>query len=328
MLAGKRPWDANSVVALIGKIMTEEAPPLSELRPDAPEELLAIVDRALAKEREQRYQSCHEFQNDLEQLLVGLGQTITPTRVADFIRAYTPEAAPASEAEVTDGSLGAVEEESFAGTGAAPQLIPHERQQQPEREAGTRMLETPVLQPPKSRGLLYGIAAFAFIAMIGGGAAIFFLKGQGDDQSAPVAVERATIVEQPKAPPPAPPPPPPTRVVEEPVKARPPPKKLAVAEPPPPPVVVIKEAPRPPPPPPPAAPVVVAKGELVLLIRPWAKVEVDGHEIGVTPLADPVQLSAGDHQVRLINPDLGKDITRTVHIVASERNTLKEILDE
>ena len=328
MLAGKRPWDANSEVALIGKIMTEEAPPLSELRPDAPEELLAIVDRALAKEREQRYQSCHEFQNDLEQLLVGLGQTITPTRVADFIRAYTPEAAPASEAEVTDGSLGAVEEESFAGTGAAPQLIPHERQQQPEREAGTRMLETPVLQPPKSRGLLYGIAAFAFIAMIGGGAAIFFLKGQGDDQSAPVAVERATIVEQPKAPPPAPPPPPPTRVVEEPVKARPPPKKLAVAEPPPPPVVVIKEAPRPPPPPPPAAPVVIAKGELVLLIRPWAKVEVDGHEIGVTPLADPVQLSAGDHQVRLINPDLGKDITRTVHIVASERNTLKEILDE
>ena len=325
MLAGKRPWDANSEVALIGKIMTEEAPPLSELRPDAPEELLAIVDRALAKEREQRYQSCHEFQNDLEQLLVGLGQTITPTRVADFIRAYTPEAAPASEAEVTDGSLGAVEEESFAGTGAAPQLIPHQRQQQPEREAGTRMLETPVLQPPKSRGLLYGIAAFAFIAMIGGGAAIFFLKGQGDDQSAPVAVERATIVEQPKAPPPAPPPPPPTRVVEEPVKARPPPKKLAVAEPPPPPVVVIKEAPRPPPP---AAPVVVAKGELVLLIRPWAKVEVDGHEIGVTPLADPVQLSAGDHQVRLINPDLGKDITRTVHIVASERNTLKEILDE
>ncbi len=330
MLAGKRPWDAISEVALIGKIMTEDAPPLAELRPDAPEELLAIVERVLAKDREQRYQSCHELQNDLEQLLVNLGQTITPMRVADFIKAYSPEVSPASEAEVTDASLGAVEEESFAGTGAAPQLIAHGRPPQPEREAGTMMLDKPALPPQKGRALLYGIAAFAFIAMVGGGAAVFFLKGQGDDQAAPVAVERATLVEPARPAPekPLPPPPEPTRaVVAEPIKSKPAPRRVAVVEPPAPPppvVVVVKEAPKPPPP----APVVIAKGELLLLIRPWAKVEVDGQEIGVTPLADPIQLSAGDHQVRLINPDLGKDITRTVHIVASERNTLKEILDE
>ena len=66
---------------------------------------------------------------------------------------------------------------------------------------------------------------------------------------------------------------------------------------------------------------------LVLLIRPWAKVEVDGREVGVTPI-EPLALAAGDHQVRLINPDLGKDITRTVHINASEKEVLKEILDE
>jgi tRNA A-37 threonylcarbamoyl transferase component Bud32 len=325
MLAGKRPWDANSEVALIGKIMSEDAPPLAELRPDVPEELLAIVDRALAKDRDQRYQSCHELQNDLEHLLVNLGQTITPTRVADFIKAYAPEVSTTSAAEVTDATLGAVQEESFAGTGAVPQLIAQQRPA-PEREAGTLVLDAPVAPPPRSRALLSGIAAFSFIAVLGAGAALFFLKGPGDDQSAPVAVERATIVEQPKAV--TPPPPEPTKVVvEEPVKPKPASRRVAVVESPPapPPVVVIKEAPRPAAPPPPA---VTAKGELMLLIRPWAKVEVDGHEIGVTPLADPVILAAGDHQVRLINPDLGKDITRTVHIVASERNTLKEILDE
>jgi hypothetical protein len=65
-----------------------------------------------------------------------------------------------------------------------------------------------------------------------------------------------------------------------------------------------------------------------LLIRPWAKVEVDGREVGVTPLNEPLMLGAGEHTVRLINPDLGKDITRTVHIAPSERAVLKELLDE
>jgi hypothetical protein len=74
--------------------------------------------------------------------------------------------------------------------------------------------------------------------------------------------------------------------------------------------------------------VVTARGELVLLIRPWAKVEVDGQDVGVTPLSAPLMLAAGQHTVRLINPELGKDITRTVHIAASGREVLKEILDE
>jgi serine/threonine-protein kinase len=87
-------------------------------------------------------------------------------------------------------------------------------------------------------------------------------------------------------------------------------------------MVVVDDAPPAEPP-----PVVVAKGELVLLIRPWAKVEVDGHEVGVTPL-DPIELSAGPHKVRLINPQLGKDLTRTVQISASEKQVLKELLDE
>jgi serine/threonine-protein kinase len=73
---------------------------------------------------------------------------------------------------------------------------------------------------------------------------------------------------------------------------------------------------------------VAAKGELVLLIRPWAKVEVDGRDVGVTPLNEPLMLAAGDHIVRLVNRELGKDITRTVHVTASGREVLKEILDE
>jgi hypothetical protein len=55
---------------------------------------------------------------------------------------------------------------------------------------------------------------------------------------------------------------------------------------------------------------------------------VDGRPIGETPLADALELAAGDHQVRLINAELGKDVTRTVHIRPSQRAVLKEILDD
>jgi hypothetical protein len=50
--------------------------------------------------------------------------------------------------------------------------------------------------------------------------------------------------------------------------------------------------------------------------------------VGVTPLNEPLFLAAGEHSVRLINPDLGKDITRTVRITPSGREVLKELLDE
>jgi serine/threonine-protein kinase len=337
LLTGKRPWDATSEVALIGKMMTEDPEPLGKLRPDAPAELLEIVARALAKDRSGRYQSCAELQAELEALLVQMGQTITPSRMSDFVKAYSP--APVAVNDATGAQLAAVEQE-MSGTGAAPALVKQGRTPPRRSDPGTRVMDAGARPPPASsgsRGVLYGIGAFLGIAIIGGVGGYFVLF-QGEEapvgKRVPVVVERATaVVNTAKPPEPAPEPkaadPAPAPAVE-PVKVVKPPRRLAVTEPPKPaepgPVVVVREPPKPEPPKP--APTVTAKGELELRIRPWAKVEVDGREIGVTPLDAPLLLSAGDHQVRLVNPDLGKDITRTVHITASEKEVLKEILDE
>ena len=86
LIGGKRPWSADNEVALIGQMMTTDAVPLGELRPDAPEELVAIVHKALAKDRAARYQSCNELLVDLEALIVQMGQSITQSRLADFVR--------------------------------------------------------------------------------------------------------------------------------------------------------------------------------------------------------------------------------------------------
>jgi serine/threonine-protein kinase len=351
LLAGRRPWEGDSEVALIGRIMTEEPAPLGDTRTDAPQELLDIVARALTKDRNERYQSCAELQSELEALLVAMGQTITPARVSDFVKAYSPDPVATSTTvdDKTGAMLQALEDEmngTSTGTGMAPSLLKGGRRG--ESDGHTVVAAA----PPESHrsGVAYGVGAFLAIAMLGGTGG-YFMFFRNNDTPEPVAVERATVVdikppehkappvvEPPKpveAPPPAAEPvkqpePEPVKVAVEKVEKKRPPR-IAKAEPeptPPPqqqptPVVILKEAPPPPPP-----PAVTAKGELQLFIRPWAKVEVDGREVGVTPLTDPLMLTAGDHKLRLVNPELGKDIVRTVHITANDKSVVKEILDE
>src|SRR6266478_1730266 len=348
LLAGQRPWAGDSEVSLIGRIMTEDPPPLSTLRPDAPAGLVAVLDRALAKDREARYASCHDLQADLEALLVSLGQTIAQARISDFAKAYAdPIAAPD---ENTGAAMQALEAE-MNGTGAVRPVVGRRAPGQP-REPRT------VVLPPAARdrrGVAYGVAAFLSVAAVGGAGGYVLLMRRGEPPPDPVPIERVSVVDTAPAPAaaekkeeppqvqekpkPAEPEPPPAAIAADPgpAQAAPPAPAPPAAEPQaavPPPQAAAATAPkaRPRKPPqqavPAEVPVVTAKGELILLIRPWAKVEVDGRDVGVTPLNEPLLLAAGEHTVRLINPDLGKDITRTVRITASGREVLKELLDE
>ena len=349
MLGGKRPWEGDSEVSLIGRMMTEDPQPLSVPRPEAPAGLVAVLERALAKDRDARYASCHDLQADLDALLVSLGQAITPARISDFAKAYAEPVQPPDES--TGAAMQALEAE-MNGTGAV-RAVPARRPQ--PREARTVVLPQPP-PPPDRRGVAYGIAAFLCIAALGGAAGYAFLQRRGAFAADVVPIERASVAPRPAEP------------VAEPATpqvqaAEPPPSEAPAAATdagaaPEPPTVIAQAAPAvapaavPPAPVPPALPIppaaqspqivkpkrtvppaapqpaVQAKGELVLLIRPWARVEVDGQEIGVTPLNEPLMLAAGEHTVRLVNPDLGKDITRTVQITASGREVLKELLDE
>ena len=301
-------------------------------------ELCNIVEKALAKDRAQRYQSCHELQADLEALMVEMGQTITPSRISDFVKAYSPE--PQSAASMPEQSSAEIQqiENEMNGTGAAPALVKGRGKGAAERDSRTVAMAAPPKAASGGSGLLYGVLAFLVIAAGGGVGGYLVFFHQDEPGQAPVAVERAAVVEVERKPaetkpaPAAPPAEPEKPAVAEkpaskPAESHPRPHKIAQVETPPP-VVIVKEAPKPVVVPEPPKPTVVAKGELVLLVRPWAKIEVDGREVGVTPLNEPLMLAAGDHKVRLINPDFQKDITRTVHIKASEKEVLKEILDE
>ena len=66
MIAGRLPFEARSVQAIIAKHLTEPPPPLWTVRSDCPERLARIVERCLAKDPGERWASLAEMVEALE----------------------------------------------------------------------------------------------------------------------------------------------------------------------------------------------------------------------------------------------------------------------
>jgi serine/threonine protein kinase len=67
-LAGRPPFVHRSEAVVLQLQQTAEAPSLAELRPELPPELAGAVQRALAKDREQRWSSAVEMRAQLDRL--------------------------------------------------------------------------------------------------------------------------------------------------------------------------------------------------------------------------------------------------------------------
>jgi serine/threonine-protein kinase len=71
MLTGRRPFKGEHESALTYSIVNEEPEPLSAHKRDTPRGLQPIIDRLLAKNRDERYQSAADVLADLERLRAG-----------------------------------------------------------------------------------------------------------------------------------------------------------------------------------------------------------------------------------------------------------------
>jgi serine/threonine-protein kinase len=74
MLSGERPFRGDSLVAIATRIANEAPPPLAAKRPDVPASLRRVVDRCLAKQPAQRYQSGKELADALTKVLAELDE--------------------------------------------------------------------------------------------------------------------------------------------------------------------------------------------------------------------------------------------------------------
>jgi serine/threonine protein kinase/tetratricopeptide (TPR) repeat protein len=65
MLTGKLPFAAGNIPATLNMIVNQQPLPLAGLNPNLPPALQSIIDKAMAKKPEARYQSAADFKNDL-----------------------------------------------------------------------------------------------------------------------------------------------------------------------------------------------------------------------------------------------------------------------
>ncbi len=66
---GRVPFAGTNYLSVISQVLNEDPTPLREIRPEISEEFEAIVMRAMAKDRDQRYASANDMLTDLNALL-------------------------------------------------------------------------------------------------------------------------------------------------------------------------------------------------------------------------------------------------------------------
>lgn len=127
LLAGQQAFPGNNNFAIMYKITSEDPPPLKTLRPDLPQVLIDITEKALAKDVKERYQTCRDLAYELRVALRGLSgdvkkgeklkdvvdyvhrvpffATFTKVQVAELIAASNVIKVPKGKVIVSDGEI-------------------------------------------------------------------------------------------------------------------------------------------------------------------------------------------------------------------------------
>ena len=403
LLTGRRPFEATTDVSMMQAILFESFVPAVERRVDLPVALQRILERALAKDREQRYPDCRAFQSDLERFVLSLGEPVGAYQIARLVAQLTENApvppmstpvpveakprqtavlvaegkgthrpvesrageglmtpmpvgqrsmaAPlgtATGAEVSSGMLDAATDPATPSAGSL--LAEALASPRPVRKAPAPVTPAPAsvpVAPMQEQGsgsrrgrVVASVVAVGVLASVGG----WMLLGRGEQAVTPEVPPDVVVA---KSVAPAKQPEPPAAevrpasvvalsVVAQAVDAGT--QAVGVADPGPVPadtgaavdagVATVAPIPAPSKVPPRRTPVStprrndVPRGKLEFRIRPYASVYLDGKSLGQTPFA-AVEATEGSHQVRVVNKDLGKDVTRTFVVKAGQDNVFK-----
>ncbi len=90
LLAGRRMFEGETM-HIYSQVREARYEPLNKLQPDLPEKLYAVVERALAKEPDDRYQTCGEMLADLEEIIFELSVRPNSRRFASFVKDFFKE---------------------------------------------------------------------------------------------------------------------------------------------------------------------------------------------------------------------------------------------
>jgi serine/threonine-protein kinase len=85
ILAGRKMWDRQSDMEVLHRLVGGDLPRLREVRPDVPEALARICDRALALEPKDRHASAAEMRDEILAYMDGAGLSVSPEDVGRYV---------------------------------------------------------------------------------------------------------------------------------------------------------------------------------------------------------------------------------------------------
>jgi serine/threonine protein kinase len=172
MITGEKPFPGESITTVIYKIVNEQPVPPRTIDPTIHPGISAAVLRALAKEPEDRYQSCHEFLEDLRNYRNVAAEGNPRATVASMANR---NAQPNATVAMNPGLRGMAAEN--------PQMTPGRRVAETFADpfaANASPMQTPLLrrtdhippyEPPEEKSIVWTVlAALVLVGVIGFGA--------------------------------------------------------------------------------------------------------------------------------------------------------------
>lgn len=123
MLTGRLPYDAETPMGVLMAHMAQPIPDVRSMRPDVPEAVQMVIDRAMAKDPGERYQTAGELAADLRRALAGEAP------------AQTRQAAPRGTSAAGRGSAAATSPLTIPVAGPTVPAAPPTKAARPARPA-------------------------------------------------------------------------------------------------------------------------------------------------------------------------------------------------
>ena len=181
-LTGQRPFDADSMPHLMVLIHEGRYTPLRALRPDAPEELAALIDRAMAKDPDARIQSAKELGERLAPFL-GVTSASSPPTIDIALDATHVGGSYLGSTPPPKGDSTTPRDVVSAGVSSVQPLGKTEFATVQNTGASSSVsLEAPAPKRAPSRGLI--AAAIVSVLVVVGGIAVLALPAKGTREKA------------------------------------------------------------------------------------------------------------------------------------------------
>ena len=216
LVAGGRMFKGDDTLQILSKVREAEFTPLGTLKSGLPEKLYDIVAKALAKDPEDRYQSCADMQADIEECIFRLNLRPSGRSMSEYLKILFAEEIEVEGKGMADAAVAGAASDRAQEAEASLRLVdtpPAQKPPAPKAEpappekAEPKVRPTPV-EPAKGgkKGALAAVAGVAVLALLGGG---YYLMGKGKGPTgttAPTPAAQAPVPAPPAAAPQAPPP--------------------------------------------------------------------------------------------------------------------------